>query len=261
MRRDYVEDNEDERLWRPGRGDLVRLRTWDIFDRYLPRSGWVVDVGGGPGTHAAHLASLGYEVLLVDPLRKHVARARQRAHAQPGAPFLVAEADAVAVPARNASAEAVLLMGPLHHLTGVHERLAVLAEARRVLRPGGVLLAEAITRYAWLLDSSIHGWLHEAGAWDVFDLNIATGLSHDGSHIRDRRFSGYFHHPDDLATELVEAGFDGIELVAVEGFAWLLGDLEARMADPEPLLRAVRLTEREHSMLSASAHVVGIAVR
>ena len=53
--------------------------------------------------------------------------------------------------------------------------------------------------------------------------------------------------------------FEDIALVAVEGFAWLLGDLESRMADPEPLLRAVRLTEAEPSMLGCSAHVMGIA--
>ena len=45
----------------------------------------------------------------------------------------------------------------------------------------------------------------------------------------------------------------------MEGFAWLLGDLERRMLDPEAVLAAVRLTEREPSMLGCSAHVMGIA--
>jgi hypothetical protein len=49
--------------------------------------------------------------------------------------------------------------------------------------------------------------------------------------------------------------------VAVEGYAWLLGDLEAWMTDPGPLLRAVRLTETEPSMLGCSAHVIGAASR
>lgn len=49
--------------------------------------------------------------------------------------------------------------------------------------------------------------------------------------------------------------------MAVEGYAWLLGDLEAWMTDPGPLLRAVRLTETEPSMLGCSAHVIGAASR
>jgi hypothetical protein len=49
------------------------------------------------------------------------------------------------------------------------------------------------------------------------------------------------------------------KLLAVEGFAWLLDDLPQRMADPGNLLRAIRLTESEPSMLGASAHVIGSA--
>jgi sugar phosphate isomerase/epimerase len=74
-------------------------------------------------------------------------------------------------------------------------------------------------------------------------------------------FWAYFHRLDELRAELAAAGFEGIELVAVEGFAWLLPDLERRMADPEPLLRVLRLTESEPSLLGCSAHVIGVADR
>ena len=50
------------------------------------------------------------------------------------------------------SADAVLLLGPLYHLTERADRLAALREARRVLRPGGVVFAAAISRFASLLD-------------------------------------------------------------------------------------------------------------
>jgi hypothetical protein len=88
-----------------------------------------------------------------------------------------------------------------------------------------------------------------------------TGLSHDPATLADGAFWAYFHQPDELRTELPDAGFADVELVAVEGFAWLLGDLEARMADPTPLLEAVRLTESDPSMLGCSAHLVGVASR
>jgi 2-polyprenyl-3-methyl-5-hydroxy-6-metoxy-1,4-benzoquinol methylase len=72
MRRHYELNDESARLWESPRGDLTRLRTWDIFDRFLPPSGRIADVGGGPGTHAAHLAALGYDVMLVDSVPRHV---------------------------------------------------------------------------------------------------------------------------------------------------------------------------------------------
>jgi SAM-dependent methyltransferase len=257
----YEVSDEDARLWQRGKGDLVRLRTWDILERFLPRSGRVLDVGGGPGTHASHLAAQGYEVTLVDPVHRHVEMAAGRAGGGPTPAFEARLGTAGDLPVDDASVDVVLLMGPLYHLVDRADRLAALHEARRVLRPGGRIFAEAICRHAWVLDASVKGLLGSPAIWDDFRLNIDTGLSQDPATMADGSFWAYFHRPDELRTELADAGLDDIALVAVEGFAWLLGDLESRMADPEPLLRAVRLTEAEPSMLGCSAHVMGIATR
>jgi SAM-dependent methyltransferase len=260
MRR-YESSDEDARLWQPGRGDLVRLRSWDIFERYLPGSGRVLDIGGGPGTHAAHLAGRGYDVTLIDPVRRHVERARQRAVQRPDAAFDVCLGVAADLPAADGAVDAVLLMGPLYHLVERAERLEGLAEARRVLRPGGRLLAEVITRHAWVLDAAVKGLLDTPRILADVERSVATGLSQDPTTMGDGAFWAYFHRANELEAELAEAGFSDIELVAVEGFAWLLGDLEGRMANPTPLLDAVRLTECEPSMLGCSAHVIGVASR
>jgi SAM-dependent methyltransferase len=253
--------DEDARLWQPGKGDLVRLRSWDIFDRFLPRSGRVLDVGGGPGTHAARLAAKGYEVTLVDPVPGHVELATKRASGRSTAPFEARLGTAADLPADDESVDAVVLMGPLYHLVDRADRLAALNEAKRALRPGGRILAEVICRHAWVLDAAVKGLLDSPTVWSDFQCNIDTGLSQDPVSMADGSFWAYFHRPDELRQELTDAGLDDIGLVAVEGFAWLLGDLEARMAMPEPLLRAVRLTETEPSMLGCSAHLIGTATR
>ena len=48
-------------------------------------------------------------------------------------------ADARSIPRPDQSAGAVLLMGPLYHITERGERLSALREAKRLLRPGGTL--------------------------------------------------------------------------------------------------------------------------
>jgi SAM-dependent methyltransferase len=255
LRRYEVED-EDERLWRPGRGDLLRLRTWDIFSRRLPPSGRVLDVGGGPGAHAEHLAGAGYQVLTLDPLLSHTWQAAVRARTHPGNRMLVASAEARSLPVRDAAVDVVLLMGPLYHLIDHHDRLAALAEAGRCLRPGGLVVAEMITRHAWVLDATKNSLLATPGIWEQFHRNIETGCSQDPTADSGHGFFAYFHQLDEFRGELTEAGFADIDLIGVEGFGWLLGDLETRMTDPETLLRAIRLTEREPSMLGASAHVI-----
>jgi ubiquinone/menaquinone biosynthesis C-methylase UbiE len=57
------------------------------------------------------------------------------------------------------SQDAVVLFGPLYHLTEAAGQRQALGEARRVLRPGDRLLAMAVCRYASLLDGCMRaGW-------------------------------------------------------------------------------------------------------
>ena len=165
--RRYEVTDEDARLWVSGKGDLIRLRTWDIFERYLPAGGRVMDVGGGPGTHAAQLAESGFEVLLVDPVERHVEAAKRRAGADDTRTFTALRGDARELPASDGTFDAVLMMGPLYHLVNADDRHVALNEARRVLRPGGVILAEVITRFAWVLDATRKGLLGQPDIWSA----------------------------------------------------------------------------------------------
>jgi SAM-dependent methyltransferase len=256
----YQVYDESARLHKPGLGTLTRLRTWDIFERYLPATGRIADVGGGPGVHAAHLAARGFEVVLLDPVERHVAEAGARSAVQLDAPFESRQAEARSLPLADDSVDVVLLMGPLYHLVDRPDRLAALREAVRVLRPGGRIVAEVITRYAWVVDATAKGLLGDPETWDDFAWNIGTGLSKDPDRHAEGTFWAYFHRPAELAEELTEAGFGEAELVAVEGFAGLLGDLPQRMAAaPDDLIRVVRLTEQEPTMLGVSGHVLGVA--
>ena len=90
---------------------------------------------------AAPLARRGYRVHLVDPVPLHVEQARQAAGSDPAFGFTAAEGDARELAERAGSQDAVLLSGPLCHLTGKAQRRQALAGARRVLRRGGRLLA------------------------------------------------------------------------------------------------------------------------
>ena len=70
----YEEFDERSRLTK-GAGLLEFFRMQDIIGRFAsPPPGAVLDVGGGPGTYSCWLASLGYEVHLVDPVFKHLGR-------------------------------------------------------------------------------------------------------------------------------------------------------------------------------------------
>ena len=120
-------------------------------------------------------------------------------------------------------------------------------------------MAEVIGRYGWALDATVKGLTGSTDVWADVERSVATGLSQDPLAVPPGAFWAYFHRAGELEDELYEAGFGDIRVLAVEGFAWLLGDLEQRMSEPEPILAAVRLTESEPSMLGCSGHVMGIA--
>jgi hypothetical protein len=124
----------------------------------------------------------------------------------------------------------------------------------------------AISRFASLLDGTLHGWLATEPEFKAIALDdLATGRHRSSSGPDARWFTtAYFHRPEELSDELAEAGFVDIDLIAVQGPFLLLGDLEARMDDPaqhEALIEAVAAIAREPSMLGATGHIIGLARR
>jgi SAM-dependent methyltransferase len=259
----YAEVPERERL---GPLQLERVRTWELLGRHLPPAPAVIlDVGGAAGVYALPLAGRGHQVHLVDPVALHVEQALHASAQQPRAPLAGATVgDARRLEWPDASVDAVLLLGPLYHLTARADRLRALAEARRVLRPDGVLAAAAISRFASTCDGLLRGYLDEP----VFEA-IVEGDLRDGQHRnptgRPEWFTtAYFHLPDELTREVAEAGLRLQALVAVEGPAWMLPEIERRLADPdrrEVVLRAIRRVETEPSLLGVSAHLLAVARR
>ena len=176
---------EDERLRQSPHGRLEFARTQELLRRALPPPpARVLDVGGGTGIHAAWLAEDGYTVVLVDLVAEHV----EQAGKLPGVSAAVGEAGALEQP--DESFDAVLVLGPLYHLTEATDRGLALREARRVARPGGLVAAAATSRHAGLLDLGAHGLL------DDFSLPIVRQAMETGVHDPRLGFTtAYFHTP------------------------------------------------------------------
>jgi SAM-dependent methyltransferase len=248
-----------------GTGLLEFARTQEILRRRLPSApATVLDVGGGPGTHARWLAADGYRVHLVDALDLHVRQALAAAAAQPDHPFTASVGDARALAAADRSADVVLLLGPLYHLLSREDRIGALGEALRVVRPEGLVVAAAISRYASLLDSLTRGFLPDPEFLPIVLRDLEDG-EHRNPGGRPQWFTtAFFHHPEELAQEVVDAGLELVELIGVEGPGWLLPDIGDRWADEvwrELLLFAARAVETEVTMRSVSAHLLAVARR
>ncbi len=128
-----------ERHYSPG-------RTWEALARgmtQLVETGDVLDIASGDGVLAELLASRARSIVCVDASERVVAAARQRLKAFGNVQVRVGDMHALDVAAPRF--DLVLLM---HALTYSERPAAVIAEAARVLRPGGRLLAATLARHA-----------------------------------------------------------------------------------------------------------------
>ena len=262
MLRYYEETPEEPRLFKSS-GILEFARSKEIIMRYLaPPPLVALDVGGGPGAYSCWLARQGYEVHLIDPVPRHLSLARSTSQEQPEYPIAsVKLGDARELEWPDGSCDAVLLMGPLYHLTAADQRRKALLEARRVLRPDGVVIGVGINQFSGLFDGLVNGWIDDPEFGRILERDLEEG-QHRNPTSKDYFTAAYFHRPEELEAEVSGAGFTVLDVVAVQGPGWLATGLEKRMADPgarDRLLALVRKLEREPSLIGVSQHfmVVG----
>lgn len=258
--RAYYERSPEETRLEVGAFRLEELRSRELILRHAPSPPAVVlDVGGAAGAYAFWLAERGYEVRLMDaaPRLVAVARARNEHAAHRLASCTVA--DARALPEATNSAAMVLLLGPLYHLVEAHDRQVALAEAARVLRPGDVLVAAGISRWASALDGLAREVLRDREFARIVDRDLVDGRHVNPTNQLDYFTTAYFHRPEDLRREVMDAGFDVEQLYGVEGPGWMLGDVVDRLNDPERreiLVNVARALETEPSVIGCSAHLL-----
>ncbi len=244
----YSGYDEAGRLDRRPANRMERIRTLELLEHYLPAApATILDVGGGPGAYAAPLLAAGHRVRLVDLVPAHVEQARA---AIPGIDAVVG--DARDLPSGDAEWDATLLFGPLYHLLDRADRVRALREAVRVTRPGGVVLAAAISRFAAPLDFVVHRRVDEQTLADSRRL-LSDGANDPGTGFT----HAWFHRVPELIEECAEAGLSPVDVHGVEGPLWAA--VETSGGDPEVFggaLEMARLYSTEPSLIAASSHLL-----
>ena len=117
-----------------------RTRPWpEVLDfiATLPARSVILDVGCGHGRHAKPAARAGHRVVGVDLCRPLLAIGNDASSTALPARIEWVVGDATSLPIRDSTFDAALCVAVLHHLPSRDDRLAALADVRRVLRPSG----------------------------------------------------------------------------------------------------------------------------
>jgi ubiquinone/menaquinone biosynthesis C-methylase UbiE len=261
--RDHYTDrhNEADRLVTTLKGRLELQRLKDLLTEHLPSvPAQIADIGGGPGIHAAWLAELGYDVELLDPVKRHVEQAKTA-----GINAMIG--DARQLPWDNESKDVVLMAGPIYHLTRAEERRVAVREAVRVLRPGGVLAVIAINRNANLIGSTLANTLQERR--EVVEDILNDGYSFENERMAETNYHTVAQLRSELAPFVDRVRISG--LTGPGGWLTVVIDahfkdlpLPATIGDPDPLQTALacsRLADKQPHLVHASSLLLAIGKR
>jgi len=144
----------------------------------------VLDLGGGTGR--ATIAIDAPERVVVDVSKPMLSRAQTRTASGPGkptdppGPLGAVQGDAGRLPVGDDAVDAAIIVDAFHHMP---QQAAVVAEANRVLRPGGVLIIREFDPshpLGWLLVRAEHAIGMKSTFYtpaDLADLLAETGFS------------------------------------------------------------------------------------
>lgn len=257
--RHYETVREEDRI-ADGFAELELLRVQEVLRRHLPEPpARILDVGGATGVHARWLAQDGYQVRIVDITARHVAKANADL-ADLG--VLAEVGDARSISARDDSFDAILMFGPLYHLTDYQDRVSALREAARVVRPGGLVAVAAVNRFASLFDGLARKFLFDPEFVPVAAEDLATGQHRNPDERPHWWTTAFLHHPDQLCEEVTASGLTVVDMVGVEGLAAFLPQLAENWENPterDLILWAARAVESEPTLLGLSPHLLLVA--
>ena len=154
----------------------VRLFGFDtaVLDRVLTRPGALLDLGCGTGRHVVHFARRGFDVTGLD-LSRHMLDITGRKLREEGMTAELLHQDMGKLddlPARSFD-YVICMFSTLGLVRGRANRLAMLQEVRRLLKPGGIFVFHVHNRWFNLFVPEGRRWLlhtHFVGPWRGYEL-------------------------------------------------------------------------------------------
>lgn len=254
----------DRREWErleTSQGRIEYELTTHFLAKTLPRSGRVLDIGGGPGRYSRWLSEMGYQATLADlsPNLLDIARA------EIGEELIreIVEADVRDLSRWQANTfHSTIALGPFYHLTSAADRRRALEEIMRVTAPGGTIAIALMSKYALLRRTlAIRDERYRMADPSFLEALLSRGTYKNP--IPGRFTEGYGVEPSKAAEAFEEAGIITVTIASTHGFATGLEDQIETLRSEDPAayastLEVLKTTAADPSLLGTAGHILYI---
>lgn len=149
-------------IWMCGCGELKVANREDIR---------ILDIGAGTGRYSVALCEEGYDVTAVELVKHNLGILKQKnsnVHAMRGNALHLKKLE-------DNIYDLTLLFGPMYHLMTKEEKIQALSEAKRVTKPGGIILvAYVMNEYAVVVYGIQENHLEESVKNGTLDASYHT---------------------------------------------------------------------------------------
>ena len=132
---------------------LELFSTMYMIKEYFPQEGKILDIGSGPGRYSIELLKRGYEVSLMDLSEKSIDMAKRNIESMglKAKDYICGDAlylDFI----KDNTFDGILLMGPMYHVQSREDRIRILENCMRILKPGGKIIIFDGNHYCYMFD-------------------------------------------------------------------------------------------------------------
>ena len=211
----YNKFNEEKRL-DSRHGQVEFVTSMKYIHKYLKETEQtkskeqikILDVGAATGRYSVPLAEEGYDVTAVELVKHNLARLKAK-----GSSVKAYQGNAMKLKRfEDNSFDLVLVFGPMYHLHEKEEKQKALSEAKRVVRPGGIILvAYIMNEYSVITYAFKEKHIKEA---------MEVGMLDESFHCTKKANDLYsFVRTEDIEALNKSVGLERVQIVAADGAA------------------------------------------
>ncbi|MGX9134998.1 class I SAM-dependent methyltransferase [Rummeliibacillus sp. JY-2-4R] len=190
--------------------------NWHYIKKHLPKTGYILDNGAGPGKYSMELAKEGYTVTLTDLTPNLVGIAENKAQElnleEHFNGFYVSDARELNN-IKDEQFDGSLMLGPMYHLQEENDRIKAVKELYRVTKNDGIVFVAFMPRIRHILTSLIspESWKPN----DSIDMINQFDKSGVFNHADEGRFTeAYYINIEEIKPFMESFGFESLELIS-----------------------------------------------